>query len=633
VRKTESSDSTPVLAPPSRGDFFVAMLTSGFAFLLYLSTLAPTVTGEDSGELIAAAYSLGVPHPPGYPAWTLLAHAFSWIPFGSVAWRVNLLSATCGAGTIGLLTLLGIGLTGRRGAAALGALCFATSRTFWEQSLFAEVYTLTTLFMIAVLYLCLRGFSVDKPARLYGTALLIGIGTGVHSTMVLLAPFWLVLLVAQSPPVLRRSVAFYLKIGLAAFCGTGVYLYLPLASLQDPPVDWGDPETFSRWWDVVRRSQYAFMVDQYPRSWGRFSDQIAVMSQIWFRDFLGLGALFGIVGLALLLRRRASLAVYLTVVALTTVIAVILMQNFPQDREWIWVMRVFILPAELITAIGIMCGYAWLAEGFPRLRGFVTGLGIALFGASLLLQSSVSKANYSYADDYARNILVSLPEDAIYVPVADHQAFPVLYLQVVEGLRPDVTLLRKYGYLDLQAVPGLVEAGENQWEMFPKRRHDPAILNWLLDNTNRPLFLHPQEATRGLEADIVPVGLLSQALRSGEAAHTMPLADLAWSRPLPKEPVLEYSLSLIQYDWAAAEARMAFAAGDKGAALEHIEDAADFGHRAPVILHNLGSLCARHGAYAEAAGYFEEIVAKQPENVDAQEKLKRARTLASEMVE
>ncbi len=54
------------------------------ALVVYVLTLGPTVTGEDSGELVTAAYELGVPHPPGYPAWVLSAHPFTWLPFGNV---------------------------------------------------------------------------------------------------------------------------------------------------------------------------------------------------------------------------------------------------------------------------------------------------------------------------------------------------------------------------------------------------------------------------------------------------------------------------------------------------------------------------------------------------------------------
>lgn len=68
--------------------FFAAALPS---YILYVRTLAPTVTSEDSGELITAAYTLGIAHPPGYPLWCILGKLFSLIPLGNVAWRVNLL--------------------------------------------------------------------------------------------------------------------------------------------------------------------------------------------------------------------------------------------------------------------------------------------------------------------------------------------------------------------------------------------------------------------------------------------------------------------------------------------------------------------------------------------------------------
>src|SRR5262245_35562775 len=59
-------------------------------FTVYCVTLAPTVTGEDSGELITAAYFFGVPHPPGYPLWTMLCGAWTHLlPIGSIAWRAN----------------------------------------------------------------------------------------------------------------------------------------------------------------------------------------------------------------------------------------------------------------------------------------------------------------------------------------------------------------------------------------------------------------------------------------------------------------------------------------------------------------------------------------------------------------
>ena len=68
-------------------------------FTVYTLTSYPTVPGGDAGELIVAAHRLGVAHPPGYPTFTMLGWLMSHvIPFGSVAWRINMSSAIYSSG-------------------------------------------------------------------------------------------------------------------------------------------------------------------------------------------------------------------------------------------------------------------------------------------------------------------------------------------------------------------------------------------------------------------------------------------------------------------------------------------------------------------------------------------------------
>ncbi|KAJ1494533.1 hypothetical protein T484DRAFT_1765231 [Baffinella frigidus] len=92
------------LAQVAIDDDRCAMGVGAFAGLIYLATMHRTLAGGDSGDLIANACSLGVPHPPGYPLHTLLAALFvRLIPFGSPALRVNLLSVLAAAVTKGSL--------------------------------------------------------------------------------------------------------------------------------------------------------------------------------------------------------------------------------------------------------------------------------------------------------------------------------------------------------------------------------------------------------------------------------------------------------------------------------------------------------------------------------------------------
>ncbi|MBN1383999.1 MAG: DUF2723 domain-containing protein, partial [Elusimicrobia bacterium] len=83
------------------------IITFLLSFAVYLATLCPTVYVGDSGEFATAAYTLGITHPPGYPLYVILGKIFTIIiPFGNIAYRVNLMSAFFGALTCALVYLI-----------------------------------------------------------------------------------------------------------------------------------------------------------------------------------------------------------------------------------------------------------------------------------------------------------------------------------------------------------------------------------------------------------------------------------------------------------------------------------------------------------------------------------------------
>ncbi|MHB8337799.1 MAG: protein O-mannosyl-transferase family [Ignavibacteriaceae bacterium] len=72
---------------------YFAVLTGLFVFLVYLTTLAPSVVEIDAGELATVQATLGIAHPTGYPLFTMLGYLFSLIPFGfSKIYQLNLLT-------------------------------------------------------------------------------------------------------------------------------------------------------------------------------------------------------------------------------------------------------------------------------------------------------------------------------------------------------------------------------------------------------------------------------------------------------------------------------------------------------------------------------------------------------------
>ncbi len=133
------------------GAMFVASLG------LYLQTLAPSVATlfDDSLEFPLVSHRLAIVHPTGYPLYTLLSKLFTLGAGEGIARRVNLLSAVAAALTVALTFLVVRQLTRRQLPAVLGSLSLAVSPIFWSQAVIAEVYTLHTAFVCAILWLAL----------------------------------------------------------------------------------------------------------------------------------------------------------------------------------------------------------------------------------------------------------------------------------------------------------------------------------------------------------------------------------------------------------------------------------------------------------------------------------------------
>src|SRR5574341_1148197 len=135
-------------APP----YLMAAGVSVAALVLYILTLAPTTQFWDTSEYIAAAYTLGIPHPPGNPLFVIMAHVWGLIPFvASYAQRINLFAAATSAISAGCWFLVGErwlrsfvpARLPRRLAALAGAIVAATAHAAgnWARVM-AMVYTL-----------------------------------------------------------------------------------------------------------------------------------------------------------------------------------------------------------------------------------------------------------------------------------------------------------------------------------------------------------------------------------------------------------------------------------------------------------------------------------------------------------
>jgi transmembrane protein TMEM260 (protein O-mannosyltransferase) len=175
--RTAQADRRPLATPVApvsavKPPYLMAACVSLGALILYILTLAPTTQFWDTSEYIAAANTLGVPHPPGNPLFVLMAHVWGLLPLAKAyAERINLFAAATSAVSAGCWFLVAErwlrsfvpALWPRRMAALAGAIVSATAFTVWNQSVVNEkVYTLSLLSIALILWLIVRWD--DQPA-------------------------------------------------------------------------------------------------------------------------------------------------------------------------------------------------------------------------------------------------------------------------------------------------------------------------------------------------------------------------------------------------------------------------------------------------------------------------------------
>ena len=206
-------DSTPPqrIKPPALFrpiDWAALLVTFVFVFIAYYLTIAPEMTLEDSGELATGSFYAGIPHPPGYPVWTVFTHLWTLLPIGNVAWRVALAGCFAGALASGLLALIV-----SRGSSMMiesiddlknfdrrweNAICIVSGFVsglligfngyMWSQAVIVEVYPLSVVSLMGVLLCLLRWVYAPFQYRyLYGAFFLYGICVNNHQSLLVIA--------------------------------------------------------------------------------------------------------------------------------------------------------------------------------------------------------------------------------------------------------------------------------------------------------------------------------------------------------------------------------------------------------------------------------------------------------------
>jgi tetratricopeptide (TPR) repeat protein len=588
----------------------------------------------------------------------------TFLPVGSIALRVNLFSALCGALTVALLfSLLYDVLEGtvrwlRFWASVSGALFLLVAESFWRFAEVAEVYTLQNFFIVLFMILLLKArtaqaYSQSSPLSFYWLfAFLYGVSAGVHATMAFFAPAFLLFIALTTPRVLRVKglafLAFFFLLGFA------VYLYLPVRSLGEPTFDWGDPETFRQF--LVHITDRKDSAAHFAFSWWKLPHQMRIYAANLSNEFSTLGLMLGIFGCITLFARDPSLGLLFGLVFLGNVLF------FIQS----WTAAFGFLPSFVIFSIwigyGVQACFQLLTALYQRHAPRIPRVAVSAFllTAVFITPGQTFVRHVTRADQtgdysavlYGQQLLKQLPPDAILF--SHYSWFPLAYLQHVERRRPDVTVMlqgevffpRHFAFLSRKRFPNI-----HLITSSTPVRISTIDYFWLLCKLNvkdHPLFWDADEKyQRLLEDHLLPKGLLFafDPLNKVEVPPRVlqdhrRLLEEATSRILRGSPDREaYSflaskINLIGIHFKRqgldAEAARMYRAGlrimpddqdlhnnygnlllSQGRlveALDHFNAAYNEDPVNAIINKNIGRLLLRWGDYAQAAHFFERAL-------------------------
>jgi len=433
-------------------------------FGVSMLTLAPSVTFFDSGEFLTATASLGSAHSPGYPLFLMYAKPFTWIPLGNIAFRINMATAfSASLACLGVYLLTVFILKDERlaedsrfryfvikASGLAAAFSFSFTPRLWLQSNHDKPYPLLAFITAIIFYLLLKWRDHYKageelPAYVYVCTFLAGLAMGLHQTVVLLLPSWILLIVLADWRMVTRIKELILATAFA-MVGFSVHLYLPLRATQNPLLNWGDSKTSSQFlWHFLRKG---YPDDPHPRDLTLLWAQVKAFNIP--HEFTWLGAALVLYALFCLWRSQRDVVIsYLAgVAAFLFVIA----GHFNATPDFIFLTEEFFTPMYLLSAMLVGVGlfhvlkFAVCNASLPdRLDTRIYALVLVLLFS---LPVSLCAVNYYENDqhnnyiayDYATNSLRSLPQDAVMFTWGDSGAFPLWYLQGVERMREDLDL-------------------------------------------------------------------------------------------------------------------------------------------------------------------------------------------------
>jgi len=493
----------------SRSMRMLCGLVLAFFVVLYLSTQSQSIFGGDAGDLVTAAYTGGVAHPPGYPLYTFFGYLLSHIiPFGSVAWRVSLLSSLSIALALSILFVYIAFVTASSIAAFVAVLTLGTSYLYWLYAVVPEVFGLH-IFFVAVQLLALLWWQKSHSAKagLTFVALFV-LSLSHHHIILFMLPAYIYALFNEKAHVLS-----FVSKNKRAIMLTGALSLLPIAwfIFSIPHLaayTWEDTLSVFNILKIISRAAYgsftsAVVIVEKPIS--RLTDVYAyftlLIEDITLPAFLL--ALTG--GIYEFYQNKKRFVFHFLAFMFTGPIYIFYAAYILSNSFTIATFERFSMPSYVFVTIWVAFGVVALIKGFSLLIQRVrakTDTSPSLnyipmiFALCLIIPINLLFINYpkisvlkndETAEKLAMNILDTADKNAILLLTKDNEIFNVSYLHLVKGYRPDVAVINKSHLFDARRFKNI----EKQYPdlIFPDKMDSEFDQKFIMSNAEkRPIY-------------------------------------------------------------------------------------------------------------------------------------------------
>jgi len=439
-------------------------IVGGASFALCVLLGAPGTTWHDGGELALAASTLGVAHPPGEPAYLVLAALAALLPVGDASFRLTLLSAATVAAAAGLLTDLTTRLARRAGFgeeaatwAGVGAgAALAVCPLVALQGVRPELYGLTLLGLL----LGVAGLAMGGRRGVALAVLPLGvIGAVHHAILVAALPGLAVAALLRGRRAFAAGIATAVAFVLPAL---GQFAWLPMRSFTNPPIDFGTPRTLARVVWSVTGAGYARSFSSVDG--GVIFDNLVGHVGLFLRGFGGVGLVLAGLGVVFALARPASrrlVGIGALIAGLgiaPTALQGLFVADNPDSAGYLLGVAA-VLAAALGLGVAAIVDRAAGAAGPWVLRGLAGGVIVAAgLGPALTTVSEVDASRVDGPARLAAQVLDSAPPGALILLAGDGWVFPTLLARYREGRRADVHVFPLH-MLEADAIGTLADRG------------------------------------------------------------------------------------------------------------------------------------------------------------------------------